>query len=123
MMLRRGVPQQQSLEQFIRRQYDPYSADFHHWLTPEEFGAAYGPADAEVGKVTDWLKGQGFTVNSVPAGRLFVDFSGTAGQIARAFHTEIHRYHVQGKDHYANAGDPSLPAELLPAGVRLSRSE
>src|ERR1700677_1897328 len=32
MMLRRSEPQQQALQQFMERQYDPHSADFHHWL-------------------------------------------------------------------------------------------
>src|SRR5580692_5307759 len=34
MMFRRPVSQEQSLEQFIARQYDPLSPDFHRWLTP-----------------------------------------------------------------------------------------
>lgn len=114
LMLRRGATRQRRLEQFIHRQYDPRSADFHHWLTPQEFGAAFGPSDAEIERVTGWLRGHGFTVNNVPAGGLFVDFSGTAGQLTQAFHTEIHRYHLNGRDHYANANDPSIPADLFP---------
>jgi subtilase family serine protease len=112
MMLRRSESQQQALQQFISQQYDPRSPDFHHWLTPQQFGAEFGPASEDIRKVTQWLTQQGFTVNSVPAGGLFVDFSGTAGQVARAFHTEIHRYRVNGQDHYANASDPYIPSAL-----------
>ena len=123
MMLRRSESQQQALEQFIGRQYDPHSPDFHRWLTPQQFGAEFGPSSEDIRKVTQWLTQHGFTLNSVPAGGLFVDFSGTAGQVAQAFHTEIHRYRVNGQDHYANASDPYIPAALAPHGLRLSRPQ
>jgi subtilase family serine protease len=112
MMLRRNESQQQALKEFISQQYDPRSPYFHHWLTPQQFGAEFGPASEDIRKVTQWLTQQGFTVNSVPAGSLFVDFSGTAGQVAQAFHTEIHRYRVNGQNHYANASDPYIPSAL-----------
>ncbi len=114
MMFRRPDPQQQALEQFIAQQYDPHSPNFHHWLTPQQFGAEFGPSSDDIQKVTQWLTQYGFRVNSVPAGGLFVDFSGTAGQVAQAFHTEIHRYRVHGQDHYANASDPYIPTALAP---------
>jgi subtilase family serine protease len=114
MMLRRREPQQQALEQFIGRQYDPRSPDFHRWLTPQQFGAEFGPSSEDIRKVTQWLTQHGFRLNSVPAGGLFVDFSGTAGQVAQAFHTEIHHYRVQGEDHYANTSDPYIPGALAP---------
>jgi subtilase family serine protease len=120
MMLRRSEPQQQALEQFITRQYVPDSPDFHRWLTPQQFGEEFGPAREDIRKVTQWLTQHGFTINNVPASGLFVDFSGSAGQVAQAFHTEIHRYRVHGEDHYANAGDPYIPTALAPvvAGFR-----
>jgi len=120
MMFRRSAAQEQELAQFIGRQYDPRSPDFHRWLTPQQFGEQFGPSAGDLRKVTQWLTQHGFTVNNVPAGGLFVDFSGTAGQVAQAFHTEIHRYRVNGQDHYANAGDPYIPAALasLVSGFR-----
>jgi subtilase family serine protease len=114
MMLRRSEGRREALEQFIAAQYEPGSADFHRWLTPQQIGAEFGPAAGDIRKVTQWLTQHGFTINNVPASGLFVDFSGTAGQVAQAFHTEIHRYPVNGKDHYANAGDPSIPTALAP---------
>jgi subtilase family serine protease len=120
MMLRRGEQQQLALQQFMERQYDPRSADFHRWLTPQQFGTEYGPSSGDIQKVTQWLTQHGFRLNNVPAGGLFVDFSGTAGQVAQAFHTEIHRYRIHGQDHYANSSDPYIPSALAPlvAGFR-----
>ena len=114
MMLRRSEPREQELQQFIGRQYDPHSPDFHRWLTPQQFGERFGPSTQDIGKVTQWLTQHGFRLNNVPASGLFVDFSGTAGQVAQAFHTEIHRYRINGQDHYANASDPYIPSALAP---------
>ena len=120
LMLRRSAFRAQALNTFVSQQYDPHSANFHHWLTPEQFDQQFGPSSGDVAKVTQWLSQQGFTINRVPAGGLFVDFSGNAGQVAHAFHTEIHRYRIGQEDHYANATDPSIPADLSPiiAGFR-----
>src|ERR1700728_3074236 len=42
-MLRRSAEQERALADFNARQYDPNSADYHHWLRAEEFGRTYGP--------------------------------------------------------------------------------
>ena len=49
-----------------------------------------------------------------PSGML-IDFSGNAGSIRQAFHTEIHMLSVNGKSHFANMSDPNIPAALAPA--------
>ena len=43
-----------------------------------------------------------------------MQFDGTVGQVARAFHTSIHNLSVRGEAHYANVTDPELPAALVP---------
>ena len=52
MILRRSPEQEASLEEFMARQLDPRSPDFHHWLEPKEFGASYGPSDSDIQSVT-----------------------------------------------------------------------
>ena len=46
-----------------------------------------------------------------------IDFSGTAGQVLAAFHTEIHYIQARGATHYANMSAPQVPAALAPATV------
>ena len=46
-----------------------------------------------------------------------IDYSGTAGQVRAAFHTEIHHLSVNGVTHFANMSDPEIPAALAPAVV------
>jgi len=119
LVLKRSPAQDAALAEFNARQLDPGSPDFHHWLTPEEFGALYGPSDNDIQTVTAWLQNQGFTIDNVSKGRVFIEFSGTAGVVQRAFHTEIHQYMVRGEEHIANSTDPSIPEALSPvvAGI------
>jgi subtilase family serine protease len=107
--------QQAELEALLEAQQDSASPLYHRWLTPEEFGARFGASADAVAKVSAWLGFHGFTIDEVPASRRTIVFSGTAGQVEDAFHTEMHRYVVDGALHMANAQDPQIPAAL--AGV------
>jgi hypothetical protein len=112
--------QQAALDQLLAQQQDRTSANFHKWLTPEQYAARFGMSPSDVAKITGWLESQGFTVLQVPRGRNAVIFSGTAAQIQIAFNTEIHRYDVNGEKHIANSSPVSLPAALrgVVTGVR-----
>ena len=74
-------------------------------------------AQQDVDKIVDWLKSHGFTINRVYPNGMVIDFSGTAGQVSEAFHTEIHQLDVNGKMHIANMSNPQIPAALAPAVV------
>lgn len=115
LLLQRSPEQQAALAKLMEEQQTPSSPNFHKWLTPEEFGAQFGPADADIQKIKDWLSEQGFTGIKVSAGKTVVQFDGTAGQVAAAFHTSLHSYFVNGKEHFANATNPQIPAALSPA--------
>ena len=114
LLLQRSDAQEASLRQLMDAQQTKGSGDYHNWLTPEQFGKQYGPADADVQAVTDWLTRQGFQVAKVAAGRTVIEFSGNVGQVRNAFHTEIHKYAVKGEEHFANTNDPAIPAALAP---------
>lgn len=60
------------------------------------------------------------SVDETARGRNWVAFSGTAAQVVAAFHTEIHRYSMNGQTYYANATEPSVPAALaeVVGGIR-----
>jgi subtilase family serine protease len=119
LQLQRPAEQEQAIQQLIESQQDPQSPNYHHWLTAEEIGANFGPAREDIAAVTGWLQSHGFTVNSVYPSGMTIDFSGTAGQVRTAFHTEIHRLNVNGVEHTANMSDPMIPEALAPvvAGV------
>ncbi len=112
-LLTRQSPEQQAeLDQLLADQQNPASPNYRHWLTPEEFGARFGLSDSDAGKVTAWLKSEGFTVNRVARGHHWFAFSGTAAQVQKSFRTSIRRFRVDGEMHYANTVDPSVPEAL-----------
>src|SRR3954468_16402712 len=54
-----------ALESQIANLNDSSSAQYHHWLTPEEFAAKYAPTAAQVAAVQQQLAAQGLTVTAV----------------------------------------------------------
>jgi Pro-kumamolisin, activation domain/Bacterial Ig-like domain (group 3) len=119
LLLKRSDDQESALQAYMEEQQSKSSPNYHAWLSPQEFGAQYGPADADIQAVTDWLTQQGFTIGKVYAGKTVIEFSGTASQVQSAFGTAIHNFSVNGKLYSANASDPQIPAALAPvvAGV------
>ena len=112
MVLKPTAAQQSDLETLLIQQQDRSSASYHKWLTPEQFGDRFGLAASDIAAIKSWIEAQGLRVEDTARGRNWIAFSGTAAQIQRALHTEIRRFAVDGKAHYANATDPSLPAPL-----------
>jgi subtilase family serine protease len=110
-----SAAQQAESDALVEAQHDARSPLFHQWLTPAEYGARFGVGAQDLVRITKWLKGHGFTVEEIAASNRLVFFSGTAGQVAKTFHTEIHHYKVDGMEHIANSQDPQIPAAL--AGV------
>ncbi len=119
LVLTRSAAQQAALDALLKNEQTPGSPQYHHWLTPQQFGQQFGAADADIQKITSWLQSQGFTIDHVANSKSFIQFSGTAGQVEQAFHTQIHKYVVNGIAHWANASEPQLPSALtsVAAGV------
>ncbi len=112
--LKSSASQVADLAEFLQQQAVPSSPNYHRWLTPEQYATRFGVSPGDLEEVTTWLQTEGFRVDYVARARTWVLFSGTAGRVGRTFHTEIHRYNVRGKLHYANSADPSIPSALAP---------
>ena len=67
LLLQGSDAQEEALRQLIQAQQDPNSSQYHHWLTPAEFGRRFGPSQNDLAKLTAWLNQQGFTVEPAPA--------------------------------------------------------
>lgn len=119
LVLQRSAAQEAALQKLLDDQQDRNSPAYHQWLTPDAFGQQFGPSDQDIQAITAWLQSYGFQVTQVGRGRTTIEFSGTAAQVQQAFHTEIHKYAVNGEEHWANASDPQIPQALSPvvAGV------
>jgi subtilase family serine protease len=119
LLLNRSPEQEATLRQLLEDQLTLNSPKRHVWLTPAQFGAQFGPSDADIETINNWLTSKGFHGIKVGAGRSFIEFSGNVGQVRDAFRTQIHAYSVKGETHYANSSDPQIPVALSPlvAGI------
>jgi subtilase family serine protease len=112
LVLKTSASRQAELDAMVEAQHDPQSPFYHRWLTPAEYGARFGVSAQQMAQVTGWLAGHGFEVNEIPVSNRLIIFSGSAGQVADTFHTELHHYRVDGVTHMANAESPQIPAAL-----------
>ena len=65
----RTQAQESALKALIANQQNSASAQYHKWLTADQFAARFGLSDADIAKVESWLEQQGFQVNSVAAAK------------------------------------------------------
>ena len=119
LLLQPDQAQTEALEALLEAQQDRQSPEYQRWLTAEDFGQRFGVSDSDLQQIVQWLASHGFQVEPPAAARRQIVFSGTAGQVQTAFHTEVHIYNVNGRRHYANALDPQIPEALaeVVAGV------
>lgn len=107
---KRTSQQQAEIDALLRDQQDPSSPNYHKWLTPEDYGKRFGLPGADVSSIMDPVARPEAGGHGARAELDCVQRRG--GQIAAALHTEIHRYSVDGKQHFANATEASIPAAL-----------
>jgi len=117
LQLKRDPQLEKEFAQHIETLTDKSSPNFRHWMLADEQGEKYGVSQEDIDSITGWLKSHGFEVGYIYPNRMVIDFSGTAGQIREAFHTEIHYLDVRGEKHIANMSDPQIPRALVPAVV------
>jgi trimeric autotransporter adhesin len=119
LVFKRSDAQAAALSQTLANLHNPGSPQYHHWLTPQTFASQFGPSDTDIQTIAGWLESQGFTVKGATKGKAALEFSGTAGQVRAAFHTELHTYQHDGTTFHSNNTDPQIPAALTPvvAGI------
>jgi subtilase family serine protease len=112
LILNRPPEREAGLQQFLKSVHEAGNAGYHQWITPEQFGQQFGPADSDVQIAESWLGSHGFSVAVISKSKQYIEFSGTAGQLREALHTHIHQYSVANEIHYANANDIAIPQAL-----------
>jgi hypothetical protein len=76
MELQSSPEQHQALDALLAEQHDPSSPRYQRWLTPEEFGEMFGPSQADVDAVTQWLESKLKMPGSAPFRMMVVLFPG-----------------------------------------------
>ncbi len=114
LVLSRSSEQQAALDKYLAELQDKSSPNYHKWLTPEQFGKLYGPADSDVAALVAWLESHGLKLETVSTGRTNIAFSGSVSQVEETFHTSIHSFAANGSQFYSNTTDPKIPTALAP---------
>jgi subtilase family serine protease len=95
----------------------PGSAEFHHYLSPNEYTARFGPSAEHATAVAAWLTARGLTQVHADRGRDYVSATGPVSKVQSAFQVQIDRYRVKGANGVptviqSNDRDVSVPASL-----------
>ena len=114
LLLEPSSAQKAALDAELANQQNPKSAEFHHWLTPQQFAEAYANSAADVAAVVSWLESEGFAVAPLPAGRGWIEFSGTVAQLEQAFQTHLQLVATLNGLRLELADPISVPAALRP---------
>ncbi len=102
----------QELENLLSNLYDPRSSMYHHFLTPQQFNAEFGPTADQQQQVISYLRSQGFSVTHVSSNGMLIDASATVAQAESAFQVSINNYKVGANSFFANASAPTIPGTL-----------
>lgn len=89
-----GLPlrNQDALTNLLKQLYDPSSVRFHHWLTPEQFTAQFGPTEEDYARVIEFARKHGMIVTHEHSNRLLLDVRGPVTNLEGAFHVKLRVY-------------------------------
>ena len=125
------------LKAFLADIYNPKSANFHHYLTPTEFTAKFGPTEADYDAVVAFAKDSGLEVTGGTRDGMEVQVKGSVSAIEAAMHLTMHTYQhpTEGRAFFAPDREPTvnLPFNLwhvsgldnysLPHPLRVKKSD
>jgi hypothetical protein len=114
LLLQPSAAQQQALATELAAQQNVSSAEYHRWITPQAFADSYANSASDVAAVAAWLSSQGFQVAALPAGRGWIEFSGTVAQVEQAFSTQVDLVTVDGLSRAMLTGSISVPVAMQP---------
>lgn len=107
---------QAGLNEFLRELYDPNSPTYHHYLTPTQFTALYGPSIANYNATVAYLKANGFTVIGGSRDGMNIIIRGPVSSVESAFHVTMstYRHPSESRNFYSPDREPttSLSFEL-----------
>ena len=107
-----GLPAQnlQGLEDLLQALYDPTSTNFHHYITPAEFRASFGPPEADYQAVVAFAQASQLTVTYEASNRLLLDVDAPVSNIESAFNIQMWVYQnpTENRTFYAPDADPTL---------------
>jgi len=109
-----GLRNTAQLKSLLNDLYDPTSAQYHKFLSVDEFAQQFSPSKDEHNKVLQYAQSCGLKVLATPRNRLSVSVEGSVGAIESAFGVKISRYThpTEKREFYTADKDATLPPSL-----------
>ena len=95
------------LDTLVKEQKQKDSANYHKWITQDQFNASFAPTAKEVDSVQKFLTSRGLSVEAIAENNMYIRVQGTVGDIQKAFHVQINQFKFNGKTYRGNKGNPS----------------
>lgn len=101
---------QAALTSLLHEIYDPSSPNFHHYLTPEQFAAKFGPMEQDYDKVIAFASVNGLKVTGKHSNRTLLDVTGSVADIEKALHLKmlVYQHPEDARTFYAPDSEPTL---------------
>jgi hypothetical protein len=98
------------LNQLLEDLYNPDSDRYRQYLTPQEFAAAYGPAESDYDTLVTFAKARGLNVVTTYDDRTLLEVEGSVADLEAAFHTVLLEYQhpSEPRTFFAPQVEPSL---------------
>lgn len=87
------------------------NANFHKYLTPDQFASRYGQSPSSVNQITKYMKKYGLKVATFK-GNLIMNVTGTTKNMEKAFHVKIVNKNMDGSRQQVNQDAINLPKSL-----------
>ena len=111
-----GLPlrDREGLTAFIAQLYDPTSAKYRQYLSPEEFTRKFGPTPEQYQAVIAFARSNRLEVVGTHPNRLLLDVRGKVADIEQAFNTTLRLYPhpTEARAFYAPEKEPSVDPAL-----------
>ncbi len=111
-----GLPlrNQEGLTNLLDQINDPSNANYHHYLSPDDFTAQFGPSEQDYQAVINFAKTNGFTVTRTHGNRVLVDVDAKVSDVERSFHVKMQTYqHPQeSRQFFSPDTEPSVDVQL-----------
>lgn len=96
--------------ELLREIYDPKSPRYHHYLTPSQIAARFGPSEDDYNAVIAFAQTNGLRIVRRHGDHTMLTVEGAASDIERTFHLKMLVYHhpTEARTFYAPDAEPSL---------------
>ena len=100
------------LQAFVRDVNDPTSPSYHHFLTPQEFTARFGPSQDDWDALVAFAKASGFEIINGTREERDLRLTGPVANIEKAFHVSMGLYRDPNEDRTFFAVDREPTVDL-----------